>query len=306
MSIAKQIKEEQPATLADSIRDRLGELTVYVYNKTFVGEREAVLNELIDLHDQVLARQEQTAAQESMAQDVRQAFLLNLQDTPEVLASERFSRFLAEQIKPEDFAALSWQSPNQVLLYCQMLYGFRFETEAMAERVKHHVGHLLRHALHHFEQRGELEKMFKLLRLAPTSPEMAQGELLRLRNRVYVYEMRRIQRNRRILYVYLMLHVFLIVVLFPILFINAENGVIKDQIEAAAEVNLPEEARRFFSYTDGLYWALITAASIGYGDITPQTDIGRIIAAILGVMGVITVGITAGLILEWITPRSLD
>ena len=81
---------------------------------------------------------------------------------------------------------------------------------------------------------------------------------------------------------------------------------IQDQIETTAEVDLPEEGRRYFSYGDGLYWALITAASIGYGDITPQTNVGRIIAATLGVMGVITVGVIAGLILDWISPRMLD
>jgi hypothetical protein len=33
---------------------------------------------------------------------------------------------------------------------------------------------------------------------------------------------------------------------------------------------------------------------------------GRIIAATLGIMGVITIGVIAGLILNWITPRRLD
>ena len=71
-------------------------------------------------------------------------------------------------------------------------------------------------------------------------------------------------------------------------------------------VDLPKEGRRFFSYADGLYWSLITAASIGYGDITPQTSVSRVIAATLGIMGVITIGVIAGLILNWITARSID
>jgi Ion channel len=61
-----------------------------------------------------------------------------------------------------------------------------------------------------------------------------------------------------------------------------------------------------FINADGLYWSLITAGSIGYGDITPVTHIGTIIAATLGIMGVITIGVIAGLILNWITPRRLD
>ena len=67
---------------------------------------------------------------------------------------------------------------------------------------------------------------------------------------------------------------------------------------------MEEEPHQYFTYTDGLYCALITAASIGYGDITPVTSVGRMIAATLGVMGVITVGILAGLVLYQITPRN--
>jgi voltage-gated potassium channel len=55
-----------------------------------------------------------------------------------------------------------------------------------------------------------------------------------------------------------------------------------------------------------LVWSLITAASIGYGDVTPHTGIGKGIAAALGIMGVITVGVIAGLILNWISPRTID
>jgi hypothetical protein len=45
---------------------------------------------------------------------------------------------------------------------------------------------------------------------------------------------------------------------------------------------------------------------VGYGDVTPRSNEGRIIAAVLGTMGVLTIGVLAGLILNWITPRQLD
>ncbi len=70
---------------------------------------------------------------------------------------------------------------------------------------------------------------------------------------------------------------------------------------------MPEEPEiQLFSYADGLYWSIITAGSIGYGDITPITRMGKLIAASLGLMGVITIGVIAGLILSWPTPRSLE
>jgi hypothetical protein len=157
-----------------------------------------------------------------------------------------------------------------------------------------------------FERQGDLEKLFTLLQLAPATSMLEDHELQRLHSRAYVYEQRRVQRTRRLLYGYLLVQALLIVLVFPLLFINAENGALQDQIEQAAGVELAEEGRRYFRYSDGLYWALITAASIGYGDITPQTNVGRIIAATLGVFGVVTVGVIAGLILNWISPRILD
>jgi voltage-gated potassium channel len=75
---------------------------------------------------------------------------------------------------------------------------------------------------------------------------------------------------------------------------------------AASGVELGDEGYRLFTYAEALYWTIITAASVGYGDITPLTNTGRIIAATLGVMGVVTIGVIAGLILRWITPRSID
>ena len=77
-------------------------------------------------------------------------------------------------------------------------------------------------------------------------------------------------------------------------------------MEQLADVEIGDQGYQLLSYADALYWAIITATSIGYGDITPVTNTGRIIAAVLGIMGVITVGIVTGLILDWITPRNLD
>lgn len=36
------------------------------------------------------------------------------------------------------------------------------------------------------------------------------------------------------------------------------------------------------SFTDGLWWAAVTALTIGYGDLTPVTPAGRILGVIFG------------------------
>jgi hypothetical protein len=287
-------------SLEQSPLQRARSLVKQSENQPNVLERKAILTELIELYEDIVEHEE-------LAQKIRQSFLIGLMNEPQVFAEERFSNFLARYLQAGDLDRFQWQEPGQVVSLYESLYGFQFPSEVQAEQVKAHAQNMLRHALQQFEQQGNFEKMFQLLHFAPTSASLVEeAELFRLRSRAYFYEMRRMKRNRRILYAYLGLYVILVTIIFPFLFINAENGAIQAQIEKTAEVDMPEEARQFLSYTDGLYWSIITASSIGYGDIAPVTQVGRIIAATLGVMGVITIGVMAGLILESITPRRLD
>src|SRR4030042_5065768 len=47
---------------------------------------------------------------------------------------------------------------------------------------------------------------------------------------------------------------------------------------------------------DGIYWALTTIASVGYGDIAPVTTMGKVLAMILMIAGVGAYGCLAGFI----------
>ena len=46
---------------------------------------------------------------------------------------------------------------------------------------------------------------------------------------------------------------------------------------------------------DGFYFAFITGMSIGYGDITPQTGLGKLISVCIGLIGMLFVGITVAI-----------
>ena len=46
---------------------------------------------------------------------------------------------------------------------------------------------------------------------------------------------------------------------------------------------------------DGFYFAFITGLSIGYGDITPQTAIGKVVSVGIGLIGMLFVGITVAI-----------
>lgn len=44
------------------------------------------------------------------------------------------------------------------------------------------------------------------------------------------------------------------------------------------------------SFSDGIWWAFVTATTVGYGDISPHTLYGRVIAMILMLMGIGLIG----------------
>jgi hypothetical protein len=46
---------------------------------------------------------------------------------------------------------------------------------------------------------------------------------------------------------------------------------------------------------DAVYFAFITGLSIGYGDIVPKTDLGRIVSVAIGLVGVLFVGLTVAI-----------
>jgi hypothetical protein len=261
-------------------------------------EREAALHSLIEQYENI-------KGDTKAAQAHRIAFLNAIREEPHLLPKEPFFHFLAHVIEADDFAALEWDTPDHMLSFCDSLYQCRFQDEALAAQFAQHARLLLQQALHHHEKEGELEKMFQLMRQTPAHLRLQDDELSRLHHRAIAYEIRRTTRNRRFLFAYLVVQVFLVIIVFPLLFINAENGRIQKQVEQLANVELGDEGYQLISYSEGLYWAVITATSIGYGDVTPTTTTGRIIAALLGTMGVITVGILAGLILDWITPRHI-
>lgn len=50
------------------------------------------------------------------------------------------------------------------------------------------------------------------------------------------------------------------------------------------------------SFTDSLWWSFVTVTTVGYGDISPSTTAGRIIAAVLMLVGIGFLGILTGTI----------
>lgn len=60
----------------------------------------------------------------------------------------------------------------------------------------------------------------------------------------------------------------------------------------------------FGSLWDGVWWALVTTATVGYGDVVPITVEGRLVAAVLMIVGVGIIGTLAGTMAQFLLARS--
>ena len=57
-----------------------------------------------------------------------------------------------------------------------------------------------------------------------------------------------------------------------------------------------EESAMFTDFFDALYWATTTLTTVGYGDIYPLTDIGRVISMFSAIFGVAVIALPSGVI----------
>ena len=93
-----------------------------------------------------------------------------------------------------------------------------------------------------------------------------------------------IKKQRRILYAVLSVALFYTFITAMIMF-NAEE-----------EIN-PETGEYFFSdFFDAFYWAACTLTTVGYGDIYPISDTGRVISILSSFVGIAIIALPSGII----------
>ena len=56
------------------------------------------------------------------------------------------------------------------------------------------------------------------------------------------------------------------------------------------------EPDSFETFFDAFYWAVVTLTTVGYGDVYPTTDIGRVVSMISSFMGIAIVALPTGII----------
>lgn len=62
------------------------------------------------------------------------------------------------------------------------------------------------------------------------------------------------------------------------------------------EVEHPAQPDKFNSLLTGIYWGVTTVTSTGYGDITPITDVGRMLGSVIMLLGIGIVAIPSGIL----------
>ncbi|MFS0781692.1 potassium channel family protein [Bacillus sp. 1P06AnD] len=60
------------------------------------------------------------------------------------------------------------------------------------------------------------------------------------------------------------------------------------------------------TFADGIWWAIVTATTVGYGDISPVTVPGRITAVILMFSGIGCIGMITGTIASYFTTKNKE
>lgn len=68
---------------------------------------------------------------------------------------------------------------------------------------------------------------------------------------------------------------------------------------AVAEYYVERDAGGVSSFGDSLWWAIVTATTVGYGDLSPVTPAGRAIAVVLMVVGIGVIGAFTATIASW-------
>jgi voltage-gated potassium channel len=56
------------------------------------------------------------------------------------------------------------------------------------------------------------------------------------------------------------------------------------------------EPDSFGSFFDAIYWAVVTLTTVGYGDIYPISDMGRVVSMLSSFMGMAVVALPTGII----------
>ena len=128
-----------------------------------------------------------------------------------------------------------------------------------------------------------LSKGFKIFRVTRLLKVMRLFKVFRYTDKMQVLG-RVIRKEKAILMTVLGIAVFYVFLTALIMF-NAEP-----------HINPETGATTFGDFFDALYWATVTLTTVGYGDLTPVTNIGRFVSMLSSLFGVAVIALPSGII----------
>lgn len=124
---------------------------------------------------------------------------------------------------------------------------------------------------------------FKILRITRLLRILRLFKLIRYSDKIRVFG-KVIRKEKGVLLTVLGIAVFYVFLTALIMF-NVEP-----------HINPVTGAETFDSFFDALYWATVTLTSVGYGDMVPATDIGRLVSMLSSLFGVAIIALPSGVI----------
>lgn len=124
---------------------------------------------------------------------------------------------------------------------------------------------------------------FKLLRLTRLLKIVRLLKITRYSSKITMF-INVLKKERQVLMAVMLLALFYIFITALIMF-NAEP-----------HINPLTGEETFHSFFDALYWATVTLTTVGYGDLCPVTDIGRVVSMLSSLFGVAIIALPSGVI----------
>lgn len=124
---------------------------------------------------------------------------------------------------------------------------------------------------------------FKLLRLTRLLKIVRLLKIMRYSAKIRMFG-NVLRKERHVLLAVLVLALFYIFITALVMF-NAEP-----------HINPATGEETFHSFFDALYWATVTLTTVGYGDLCPVTEIGRVVSMLSSLFGVAIIALPSGVI----------
>lgn len=128
-----------------------------------------------------------------------------------------------------------------------------------------------------------LNPSLKLFRITRLFRLFRVFKFIRYSDKVMMF-LRVLKKERTVLFSVLILALFYIFITALVMF-NAEPHINPTTGEAT-----------FSSFFDALYWATVTLTTVGYGDLCPVTDVGRVVSMLSSLFGVAIIALPSGVI----------